>query len=385
MIRRFSAALIGLALCIPIFAVAPVAAHTNGGLAVTLVDSYTDAEGTHVTGVVTNHTSSRRSPITVTAVWEMGTTDVSQSGAAFINNLAPHASTSFHLLETESVVGNTGLVVTAAGSITGTKPTAGIHIGLSDITGDQASVALTNDSAGTLAGVVVSARRSGGTNDGAAQSAPLAIGSLATVVFTIDFDADSDGAILDTISARSTSGTLGVTWNNYFGDLGLTNFTNEIAFLADEGITLGCGNSNFCPAQSVTRESMAVFLDRALGFVDDPDPTPFTDIGGLSTESQQAIQNLYGQGITGGCTATTYCPGSSVTRGQMSKFISLAYDLAAPVSDHFTDDTGHFSEPYNNQMFEAGITTGCSTGKYCPNSNVLRDQMARFLFVAEGL
>ena len=35
--------------------------------------------------------------------------------------------------------------------------------------------------------------------------------------------------------------------------------------LLREGITLGCGGTNFCPADTITRDQLAVFLVRALG------------------------------------------------------------------------------------------------------------------------
>ena len=40
-------------------------------------------------------------------------------------------------------------------------------------------------------------------------------------------------------------------------------FAPWIAQLADEGITSGCGNGNFCPNEVVTRAQMAVFIVRA--------------------------------------------------------------------------------------------------------------------------
>ncbi|HEY7112846.1 MAG TPA: S-layer homology domain-containing protein [Thermoanaerobaculia bacterium] len=42
-------------------------------------------------------------------------------------------------------------------------------------------------------------------------------------------------------------------------------YFRAIEALAASGITGGCGNGNFCPAQNVTRGEMAVFLARALG------------------------------------------------------------------------------------------------------------------------
>ena len=69
----------------------------------------------------------------------------------------------------------------------------------------------------------------------------------------------------------------------------------------------------------------------------------------------------------------------------MSKFIVLGYELAPiPGTGAFTDDNGHFSEPYNNRMAADEITSGCAAGAYCPHATVLREQMAKFLFEAEN-
>ncbi len=52
---------------------------------------------------------------------------------------------------------------------------------------------------------------------------------------------------------------------------------------------------------------------------------PFTDIGHLSQEMQDAIVWLYNQGITEGKTFNTYEPGEPVTRGQMALFFQRAF------------------------------------------------------------
>ena len=75
----------------------------------------------------------------------------------------------------------------------------------------------------------------------------------------------------------------------------------------------------------------------------------------------------------------------------MSKFIVTAYGLTplpctpSTASCAFTDDDEHFSEPYNEAMFDAEITSGCTATTYCPNSAVLREQMAVFIHKAELL
>jgi len=49
-------------------------------------------------------------------------------------------------------------------------------------------------------------------------------------------------------------------------------------------------------------------------------------------------------------------------------------------SDAFTDvSNSNIFHDDINAIFDAGITTGCTAGKYCPNNNVTRGQMAAFL------
>ncbi len=51
-----------------------------------------------------------------------------------------------------------------------------------------------------------------------------------------------------------------------FDDIPTTHpFFNEIEQLKKSGITLGCGNNQFCPDSPVTRGQMAAFMTRALG------------------------------------------------------------------------------------------------------------------------
>jgi len=50
----------------------------------------------------------------------------------------------------------------------------------------------------------------------------------------------------------------------------------------------------------------------------------FTDIGDLSQESQEAILWLYAEGITKGTTLTTYSPADHVTREQMALYLERA-------------------------------------------------------------
>ncbi|BAO45120.1 S-layer homology domain-containing protein [Thiolapillus brandeum] len=99
---------------------------------------------------------------------------------------------------------------------------------------------------------------------------------------------------------------------------------------ASDGITTGCGGSNFCPESNVDRTQMAVFLLRAEHGAAYTPPaatgTMFNDVS-ASTPNAAWIEQLASEGITGGCGDGNYCPTASVTRGQMAVFVQRAFDL----------------------------------------------------------
>jgi CSLREA domain-containing protein len=117
-----------------------------------------------------------------------------------------------------------------------------------------------------------------------------------------------------------------------FGDVPCPSpFANWIERLAAEGITAGCGNGDFCPAASVTRDQMAVFLLKTEHGSSYLPPTCMGIFGDVECPSLFAdwIEELYAEGITGGCQASPllYCPSSSVNRGQMAVFLVKTFNL----------------------------------------------------------
>jgi parallel beta helix pectate lyase-like protein/S-layer family protein len=91
------------------------------------------------------------------------------------------------------------------------------------------------------------------------------------------------------------------------------------------------------------------------------------------------------QGITSGCSTDRYCPDASVSRGQMAAFLSRALNLPASSVDAFDDDNGSLFEADINRVAAAGIATGCGDRLYCPDASVTREQMASFLARALSL
>ncbi|MDJ0791704.1 MAG: VanW family protein [Acidimicrobiia bacterium] len=162
-----------------------------------------------------------------------------------------------------------------------------------------------------------------------------------------------------------------------------------IEAIAEVRVTLGCNppaNDRFCPERGVTRAQMASFFVRALNLPPAED-NPFTDT--LESVHVNSIAALYAAGITRGCNPPDndeYCPDQIVTRGQMAAFIARAWGYEGDVdTERFTDDDTSVFEGDISRIADAGISTGCGEGLFCPNDDMLRKHMAVFLGRALGL
>ena len=157
-----------------------------------------------------------------------------------------------------------------------------------------------------------------------------------------------------------------------------TGTQRKINQLAELGITRGKTADAFDPGGIVTRQQMAVFFTRLLALaatgpggrsVSDviPDYTLFTDIGGLSTQAQQAIRVIYELGVTTGTTATKFSPTDPVTGGQMALFLIR---LLAHTTARGEGGVTHISNTPNRLAYSA---TWCyepyfSSPEFCEDS-----------------
>ena len=97
------------------------------------------------------------------------------------------------------------------------------------------------------------------------------------------------------------------------------------------------------------------------------------------------IENVFHNGVTGGCSAGNYCPDSATLRKQMAVFVLKAKYGSAYVPPHcagvFTDVAcpGPFTD-WIEDLHSQGVVAGCGVGPtYCPDGAVSRQQMAVFL------
>ena len=139
----------------------------------------------------------------------------------------------------------------------------------------------------------------------------------------------------------------------------------------------------------------------------------FTDISGKSAEIQTAINQLKQAGVTTGTTATTYSPDDNVSRQEMAMFVERMLDTIAPgpggVSDaelvggaattyinsncdaaqactakyNYTDiDSGTVTVEASiaiKELYQLGIHDGVSATTFSPDADMTRAAMASFL------
>lgn len=176
-----------------------------------------------------------------------------------------------------------------------------------------------------------------------------------------------------------------------FDDVPPTAFAwSQIESIYAAGITGGCTTNplNYCPGNAVTRSQMAIFLLRGIhGSSYTPPPASGAVFGDVSASSFGAawIEQFVAEGITAGCGGGNYCPSNPVIRSQMAIFLLRAkhgssYSPPPASGTVFSDVPANgFAAAWIEQLVAEGITAGCGSGKYCPNSSVLRSQMAIFI------
>jgi hypothetical protein len=173
----------------------------------------------------------------------------------------------------------------------------------------------------------------------------------------------------------------------------------HIAAMSKAGILPGCDDHLFCPNRPMTRQEMALSLERlgrGVGFVP-PDATGvFNDVPAGHSYACW-IEQLHEDGITGGCRSNPprYCPESAVTRAQMAVFLVTTHETLLRVNPSYTPPAcvgdgifrdvpcggpaPHWAVNWIEELSRRGITGGCGDGNFCPAAPVTRAQMAVFL------
>jgi hypothetical protein len=108
-----------------------------------------------------------------------------------------------------------------------------------------------------------------------------------------------------------------------------------------------------------------------------PTTTRFGDVSSRHAEAR-AIVSVASRGITTGCTDARFCPESTLTRAQAASLLVRALDIPATSKRTFTDISGVHAANIE-ALAAAGLTTGCSPDRFCPQRRLTREQLASFL------
>lgn len=165
----------------------------------------------------------------------------------------------------------------------------------------------------------------------------------------------------------------------------------HIEKLVSSGITGGCQAYPplFCPENYIKRDQMAVFIIKSMNEMPSSPCSGqiFSDVS-ASYWACGYIEKIAELNITGGCAPSLYCPTNNVKRDSMAVLLINALNEmpVSPCAGFFLDvPSSHWACGYIERLVQLNIASGCSANYYCPNANITRAQMAKFLALAFNL
>jgi hypothetical protein len=228
---------------------------------------------------------------------------------------------------------------------------------------------------------------------------PALVASPASAAASATTQVKADTTLLEACPASASIASAGFT----------DTTSTDVDCIKYYGVTTGVTATTYEPAGTVTRETMALFLSRlatAMGVtLGDGSDQGFTDLP-TSAASVTAINQIKQLGVTVGTTATTFSPDDNVTREQMAMFIERLLGNTAPGPNGNSDDTtttnisgnattynyadidtGVTYEGHNAiaELYHLGVTDDLSGATaYRPSADITRAEMATFMTNAMG-
>lgn len=175
------------------------------------------------------------------------------------------------------------------------------------------------------------------------------------------------------LSVRQTA--FAVTFND------VSNYHEEINFLTEKDVIRGFPDGSFRPSLSITRLQAVRMIMRDLGIPKDVTPPnpEFVDLKPTEDgylEVARAVQ----LGIVSGTDYHVFNPHGNLTRAQMTKILTNAYEFSGTFNKTFTDvPSNSWAVPYINSMASLNVTIGYPDGSFKPNLPISRAHFAVFM------
>lgn len=176
-----------------------------------------------------------------------------------------------------------------------------------------------------------------------------------------------------------------VSADSSFKDIKSTDYyADAIESLVERGVINGYKEDNtYRPNLNITRGQAAKIIAGAADF----DTTNVTNPNFTDVPSTHAfygpITALANAGVINGMGDSQYMPNELMTRHQMAKIISLAFDLQESEGTLPFTDVASLYEGFVKTLFDNEITTGLTEITFDGNQYVKRGQLATFVYRAE--
>jgi hypothetical protein len=171
-----------------------------------------------------------------------------------------------------------------------------------------------------------------------------------------------------------------------FSDMADYAWANEaVAQLAARGIISGVGDNMFAPSRMITREEFAKLISLAFEIKDEGNVT-FIDVPS-DRWSCSAISALANAGIISGVGNNMFAPDAWITRQDMAVMIDRALakkgvSVESQKKEDFTDmdDVSDYAKDSVAGLYKSGFVAGMGDGSFKPMNNLTRAEAAQIVY-----
>ncbi|MDA8235301.1 MAG: S8 family serine peptidase [Clostridia bacterium] len=170
-----------------------------------------------------------------------------------------------------------------------------------------------------------------------------------------------------------------------FTDLKTTNWSTPYIFgLAQKNIINGMSDGKFDPTANLTRGQLSKIITLSAGIPGTNNSAGFNDVTG-QTWSTPFINTAKSAGVINGYADGSFKPDKAVTRAELLKMVVTATGLKVEYQQgDFNDTKGHWAEKFIATATKAGIVGGYSDGSFKPDAPVTREEAAKIIAIASG-
>ena len=176
-----------------------------------------------------------------------------------------------------------------------------------------------------------------------------------------------------------------------FNDIGAYDWAKEsIIYLAEKGVLNGRGNNEFAPGDSVTKEEFVKIIVEAFAFNMDNATADFNDVS-KDRWSYKYIASAYNLGIITGESNDYFGASTEISRQDMAVILERVLKIAGIENNskksNFSDYSkiSDYAKNAVNMLSNLGIINGMGDGTYAPKQPVTRAQAAKVVYEVLGL